>query len=357
MSHLPQQAIGQKLMLAFEGTEPPADVLTIVRERDVGGFTLFRPLNVVNPAQVRALTDRMQAVVAETGRPPLLFATDQEGGQLMAMGADTTQFPGNMALGATRDADLAQRVGYAIGCELRAMGINVNYAPICDINTNPDNPSLGIRAFSDDPAVAESLAAAMVAGLQAAGVAATLKHFPGKGAADVDSHYQMPVIRHSRERLDAAELRPFKAGIAAGARLIMTGHFAIPALMGTSQTPATLSRAVMHGFLREALGFEGVVITDALDMGAITQGVGQIIDVIAAVRAGVDLLLLTSDPDVRERLYAGLKLAYTRGLIEDHHLRPSVARILALKVWAAQQPQHDSDCATFLTAGQPSCIQ
>jgi beta-N-acetylhexosaminidase len=170
-------------------------------------------------------------------------------------------------------------------------------------------------------------------------VAATLKHFPGKGEAKVDSHYAMPLIDHSRERLDAVELRPFRAAIQAGAKLVMTGHFAIPALTGSTELPATLSRAVMRDFVRDELGFEGIVITDALDMGAISQGAGQIVDVITAVRAEVDLLLLTNSEEVQERLYAGLQLAYSRGLIDDSHLKPSLARIMALKQWVAKTPQ------------------
>jgi beta-N-acetylhexosaminidase len=338
-----ESQLGYKLMLAFVGQEPPARILRWLKERPLGGFTLFRPHNYGNPAQVRALTDSLQRAAKVAGHPPLLIATDQEGGQLAAMGHPATQFAGNMALGATRDPELARRVGYAIGRELAALGINVNYAPICDLNTNPTNPSLGIRSFGDDPLIASDLAAAMVEGLQAAGVAATLKHFPGKGQAAVDSHYQMPLIDHSRERLEAVELPPFKAGLAAGARLIMTGHFAIPSLSGASKIPATLSRAVMHDFVRDELGFDGVVITDALDMGAISQGAGQIIDVIAAVRAGVDLLLLTIDESVQERLYAGLQLAYTRGLIGDEHLTGSLNCIFALKQWAGAQPQPELD--------------
>jgi beta-N-acetylhexosaminidase len=255
------------------------------------------------------------------------------------MGEGATQFAGNMALGATRDPELARRVGRAIGLELAAMGVNVNYAPVLDLNTNPRNPSLGVRAFGDEPGLAATLGAALIAGLQSAGVAATIKHFPGKGEAAVDSHYKMPVIAHGRERLDAVEFPPFRAGIAAGAKLLMTGHFAIPALTGTSAYPATVARRVMTDFARDEMGFDGVIITDALDMGAITQGAGQIIDVIAAVRAGVDLMLIMLDADTQERLYGGLNLAHTRELIGDEHLAPSVKRILALKEWAAAQPQ------------------
>jgi beta-N-acetylhexosaminidase len=336
-----EDLIGYKLMLAFEGIVPPPRVLDWLENRPVGGFSLFRPCNYDNPAQVRELTAALQRAARAAGQAPLLIATDQEGGQLTAMGAGSTQFAGNMALGATRDPELARRVGRAIGLELAAMGVNVNYAPVLDLNTNPRNPSLGIRSFGDDPAVAATLGAALIEGLQSAGVAATIKHFPGKGEAAVDSHYKMPVIAHPRERLDAVEFPPFRAGIDAGAKLLMTGHFAIPALTGTSAYPATVARRVMTDFARGELGFDGVIITDALDMGAITQGAGQIIDVIAAVRAGVDLMLIMLDADTQERLYGGLRLAYTRELIDDTHVRSSVERILALKQWAAAQPQPD----------------
>jgi beta-N-acetylhexosaminidase len=331
--------LGYKLMLAFEGYEVPQRIRAWLLERPSAGFTLFRPLNVQNPAQVRALTAELQAIAAQANQPPLVIATDQEGGQLNALGEETTLFPGNMALGATRDAALARQVGQAMGRELAALGVNVNYAPNCDINTNPHNPACGTRAFGDDPALAAELAVALVEGMQAEGVAATLKHFPGKGEAKVDSHYTMPRLDHSRERLEAMELRPFRAAIAAGAKLIMSGHFAIPALTGSSELPATLSRAVMRDFVRDELGFDGIVITDALDMGAISQGAGQIVDVITAVRAEVDLLLLTKSEEVQERLYAGLQLALSRGLIDETHLKPSLARIRALKQWVGQMPQ------------------
>lgn len=338
-----QDLIGYKFMLAFDGRMPPQRILDWIAGRSLGGFTLFRPLNYDNPGQIREMTERLQRAARDSGQAPMLIATDQEGGQLAAMGEGTTQFAGNMALGATGDPELSRRVGRAIGVELAAMGVNVNYAPVLDLNTNPRNPSLGIRAFGDDPAMAGLLGAAFIEGLQSAGVAATMKHFPGKGEASVDSHFKMPVIAHDRARLEAIEFPPFKAGIAAGARMLMTGHFAIPALTGTTAYPATVARRVMTDFARGEMGFDGVIITDALDMGAITQGAGQIIDVIAAVRAGVDLMLNKDDPDTQERLYAGLHLAHTRELIDAAHLRESVDRILALKGWTALQPQPDLD--------------
>jgi beta-N-acetylhexosaminidase len=335
-------SIGYKFMLAFEGVaEPPAYLMDWIRTRPLGGFSLFRPFNYQTPEQVRALTSWLQWTARQAGQPPLLIATDQEGGQLVAMGHGATAFAGNMALAATRDADLARRVGRAIGLELAAMGININYGPVSDLNTNPANPALGIRSMGDDPALAAGLVAATVEGLQSAGVAATLKHFPGIGEAAVDSHHGLPVIHHSTERLEQVEVRPFRAGVEAGAHLLMTGHFALPALSGSDELPSTLSRAVMNDYARGSLGFGGVTISDALDMGAITQGAGQIIDVIAAARAGVDLMLVMAGQEVQERLYGGLRLALSRGLLNPSDLSDSVARILALKEWAAAQEQPD----------------
>ncbi|MCO5206910.1 MAG: glycoside hydrolase family 3 protein [Anaerolineae bacterium] len=335
--------LGYKMMLAFEGMTVPERIRLWLAERPTGGVTYFLPYNVRTPQQVRHLSAELQAITSAAGHPPLIIATDQEGGQLNALGAATTQFAGNMALGATRDTDLAQRVAAATGREMAAMGINVNYAPNLDINTNPDNSSCGIRSFGDQSPLVTAMAHAYVTGIQSAGVAATIKHFPGSGDSQQDSHFAMPLIDHSLTRLNTVELPPFQAAIDAGARLVMTGHFAIPVLAGTVETPATLSRAVVHDFVRGTMGFKGVVISDALDMAALTQGAGQIIDVIAAVRAEVDLLLTTNQPEVQERIYQSLRLAHRRALFSDAHVTDSVQRILALKHWIAAQTRPEID--------------
>ena len=334
--------IGYKLMTAFEGMEPPVRILEWLRQRPLAGFTLFRHLNVESPAQVRALVDLLQETAVSAGHPLLLIAADQEGGQLMAMGDALTQFPGNMALGATRDPALARQVGQAMGQELAAMGVNINYAPICDLNTHPLNPSLGIRAFSDDAELTAVMAVAMVEGIQSAGVAATVKHFPGKGEAAVDSHYSMPLIDRTKDELLERELRPFQATFDAGVKMVMSGHFALPSITG-SDVPATLSRAAMHDLLREEMGFDGISITDALDMGAITQGEGQIHDIVASICAGVDLMLMTANPETQERIYTGLKTAVSNNRITAEHLDDSIARINALKAWVSATPQPDLD--------------
>ncbi len=329
-------------MTAFEGMEPPARILEWLRQRPLAGFTLFRHLNVGSPAQVRAMVDLLQETAVSAGHPPLLIAADQEGGQLMAMGDAMTQFPGNMALGATRDPELAREVGQAMGRELAAMGVNINYAPVCDLLTHALNPSLGVRAFSDDTELTAVMAAAMVKGIQSAGVAATVKHFPGKGEAAVDSHYSMPLIDRTKAELLERELRPFQATFNAGVKMVMSGHFALPSITG-SDVPATLSRAAMHDLLREEMGFDGISITDALDMGAITQGEGQIHDIVASICAGVDLMLMTADAETQERIYTGLETAVSNGDITAEHLDDSIARINALKAWVSAAPQPNLD--------------
>ncbi len=332
-----EHLIGQKLLWSFQGKDAPPEFLAAVQRGHVGGVTLFRSLNVQSPAQIRELTDRLQATARQANLPPLLIAADQEGGQLLALGDATTPFPGNMALGAARSAELAQRVGFAIGRELAALGVNVNYAPAADVNLNPHNPVIGTRAFGEAPDLVATLTPALVCGLQAAGVAATAKHFPGHGDTASDSHHGTPVVTHDIDTLRRIDLPPFRAAIDAGVRLILTAHVAVPALDDQPDRPATLSARILRGVLRDELKFEGVIVTDALDMRAISQGAELYVDAICAALAGADLLLLTSFLD-QPGLFATLLQAARRGLIPMTDLEASAARIAALKQWLAAQP-------------------
>lgn len=337
-----EDAVGQKLLLAFEGTEPTTRILETIRERHVGGVTLFRTLNVEGPGQVRRLTGALQDAAARSGQPPLLIAADQEGGQLMAL-TGTTPFPGNMALGATGSVDLARRTGEALGQELAAMGVNVDYAPVCDVNLNPRNANVGTRSFGEDPDAVARLSAAMVEGLQSEGVAATAKHFPGHGEAGSDPHYELPVVPSEREHLARTAIPPFEAVVEAGVRLIMSTHVAFPGLNDGEALPSTLSRAVLNDLLRGEMGFRGVVVSDAMDMAAIEQGSGLIVDALAAVAAGVDLLLLLDNRRAEEAVTSALMQAAKRRLLSQREVRASAERVLALKQWVsgAEQPPLD----------------
>ena len=213
------------------------------------------------------------------------------------------------------------------------MGVNVVYAPVLDLATNPANPALGIRSFGDSPEAVGRHGAAMVRGLQAAGVAATVKHAPGMGHISTDTHHGLAVAEAARDVLDAREFVPFRAAFAAGARLAMSGHAAVPAVTGREDLPGTLSRAVMTDLLRRDLGFEGVTISDALDMRALAQGPAQVLDVLAAVRAGVDLLLASADPDALARIEETLVRAVARDLVDPAELAATERRVAALRAW------------------------
>ncbi len=330
----------ERLMVAFAGTELPASAAGRIRDHGVAGVTLFLVDNVVDPPQVRRLTAAIQAA-RPAGTPPLLVAADQEGGQLVALGDGTTQFAGPMALGATADECLAERVAGATALELRALGVNVDYAPVCDLANNPANPALGIRSFGDDPEAVGRLAAATVRGLQDHGVAATVKHFPGAGDTAADPHHGLPRVPRTMDELADRELIPFRAALDAGARMVMTGHFALPDQ--DDDLPASLSAIVLRDLLRGQLQFDGVTVTDALDMRALAQGSAQIVDAIAALRAGEDVLLGTADEAALDRLQEGLAQAQRRCLVDPGDDRSARRRLGDLRRWLGRYDRPSLD--------------
>jgi len=338
-----EEMIGQRLMLAFRAKEELSpEIRKAIQKFKPGGVTLFRSHNIDNPQQVKHLTALLQDAAHRAGLPPLLIAVDQEGGQLMTIGNGTTSLPGNMALGAAGSVDLSRRSGEVLGRELAAMGINVNYAPCCDVNLNPNNPVIGIRSFGEDPSMVAELASAMVSGIQSAGVAACAKHFPGHGDTASDSHVGLPVVPHSLDRLRKVEFVPFQSAIRAGAKMVMTAHLALPAIDGSNAPPATLSPAVLKNLLREQLGFQGVIITDAMDMYAISQGEALGLNAVRAAAASADLLLITTNPNDQSLVRESLLRAAKDGTLSPKDLDSSAERILSLKNWLMNQ-ESESD--------------
>ena len=325
--------VGQKLLLAFHGIQQPSpEILESILRYKPAGFTLFRSMNIGTLEQVRNLTESLQHLAQEQNLPPFLICTDQEGGQLMAVG-ECTALPGNMALGATRSAELANKAGVVLGRELAALGINVDFAPSADVNINPKNPVIGTRSFGDDPLLVGELAASVIHGIQSQGVAATVKHFPGHGDTQTDSHVGIPAIIHAMERLRAVELPPFAAAIQAGVKMVMTAHIDIRVMDGLKPVPATLSPKIVTCLLRQEMGFTGVVVSDAMNMHAIRQGEFLREEALLAAVAGIDLLLVTEDPEDHKRVYESLFDAINKGVLKRETLGGSVARILELKKW------------------------
>lgn len=315
-------------MLAFEGTETPDWLENLLRTSPPAGLTLFRESNMTDPEQTAALITDLQR--ANGSDRPLLVAVDQEGGQLQGL-VDSTPFAGNMALGAVDDPDLTRRVARAMGEEMLSVGINLNYAPVADVVSRPRNPSLGVRGFGDDAGLVSRHVAAAVSGYREAGVLCTLKHFPGKGEARVDPHYELPRMDLDRDRLDSVELPPFVAGFEAKADLLMTGHYSVPEITGDDELPVSMSRSAIHGFIRGQLGYSGLVITDALDMGALDQGAGQVVDIMASLAGGTDLLLCMPDEALRERARLAVQRGVSRGLLDPATLDRSATRVTMLR--------------------------
>lgn len=282
-----------QLMHSFRGHLPPPEVVEGVRRGDIAAFCLFA-YNVESPAQLRALTDALHQAAREGDQPPPLIGIDQEGGQLIAIMNGATELPGNMALGATRSPDLAERAGRVTARELLAMGCNLNFAPVLDVASNPDNSAQGLRAFGDSAVLVSELGRAYIRGMQAEGVVATAKHFPGAGDASADTHHATVAVRRSREEMEALELVPFRDAIASGVGAVMMSHVAYLGLDG--DTPASLSSRMIDGLLRHEMGFDGLIISDAMDMQAVAVH-GAEPSLTQALRAGNDLVLMGHLPD------------------------------------------------------------
>ncbi|MDG4808214.1 glycoside hydrolase family 3 N-terminal domain-containing protein [Micromonospora sp. WMMD1120] len=316
------------LLAAYPGPVPPDWAVDLLAD-GLAGHTLFGT-NVHDTAQVAASTAALRA-----GRPDALIAIDEEGGDVTRLAHATgSPYPGNAALGAIGDVALTRRVYQSIGAELAALGITVNLAPTVDVNTADDNPVIGTRSFGADPVRVAAHSAAAVAGLQAAGVAACAKHFPGHGATVTDSHHELPTVDAPLSLLRQRDLPPFAAIVAAGARAVMTAHIRVPEL--TDADPATFSRAVLVDLLRAEYGFTGTIITDALEMkGAAIAAGGVGPAAVRALTAGADLLCIGAqvDADLVERVAAEIVDALADGRLAVTRVEEAAGRAADLAAW------------------------
>ncbi|MHB1629780.1 MAG: beta-N-acetylhexosaminidase [Bacilli bacterium] len=320
---------GAVLCAGFDGEQMGRHAEDLIGRLRVQNVILFGR-NISSFAQVRALTEQLQAFAQACGHDlPLLICADQENGIVRRFADDVPGLPGNMAIGAAGDADMAQAVGLITGRLLRAAGIHMDLAPVLDVNNNPDNPVIGVRSFGEDPAAAAALGVAFARGLAQAGVIACGKHFPGHGDTVADSHLALPLVAHGLERLRAVELVPFQAAIAAGVEALMTAHVVFPAAGGAD--PATLSEAVLTGLLRTELAFSGVIMTDCLEMRAISDTVGVGRGAVRALCAGADLVLVSHHLQRQEEALAAIVAAAESGELPPERLREAAQRVRALR--------------------------
>ncbi|WP_336322553.1 glycoside hydrolase family 3 protein [Streptomyces lavendofoliae] len=301
----------------------------LIAKYHVGGIIYFSwAHNTRDPHQIADLSNGIQRAALDRSTPvPVLISIDQEHGIVARIGEPATLMPGAMALGAGGSRSDARRAAHVAGSELAAMGVRQNYAPVADVNVNPANPVIGVRSFGSDPRAVAGMVAAQVSGYQRAGIAATSKHFPGHGDTSVDSHYGLPTITHTREQWRALDAPPFRAAIAAGIDSIMTAHIVVPAL-DPAEDPATLSRPILTGILREQLGYDGVVVTDSLGMEGVRTKYGDDRVPVLALKAGCDQLL---NPPKLDVAWNAVLKAVRNGEISEARVDESILRILRLK--------------------------
>ena len=313
------------MLLGFEGTTASPSLIETIAAGRCGGVILFAR-NLGTPAEIARLIGELGAA-APAGGPPLIVAVDQEGGRVQRLKAPLTVWPPMGRVGAHDDVALTESVGRALGEELRLFGFNLDFAPVCDVLTNPANPVIGDRAFGATPEVVAAQAVAFLRGLEAAGVRGCAKHFPGHGDTSQDSHLDLPRVEHSMERLRAVELPPFGAMVRAGVGMVMTAHVVVSAL---DERPATMSRAWIDGVLRRELGFSGVVVSDDLDMQAVA-GRFPIDEVLReALAAGVDAFLLCRDPERQRQAHDALARAATDPILGPR-VESAIARLRAFR--------------------------
>lgn len=324
-----EEKIGQMIIVGFDGLEAPETVREMISTYHAGSVILFTR-NIKDRNQLVSLINQLKKA-NEGSEIPLIISADQEGGRVTRLPDDATQFPSSLTVGKHRSPQLAYDVGMVTGTEMKAYGFNLNFAPVLDIFSNPQNQVIGDRAFGYTPDEVSELGIANMKGLKDGGVIPAIKHFPGHGDTIVDSHTDLPKLSHSLSRLESFELIPFKEAIRQGADMVMVAHIVFPAVM-EEELPASLSYDIITGILRDKLGFEGVVISDDMEMGAIEKHFGIEEASLKAVAAGTDIVSVCHTYEKQKKVIHALIQAVREGTISESRINESVRRILLLKL-------------------------
>jgi beta-N-acetylhexosaminidase len=328
-----KEKIGQMLVVGFAAGVPGEESLRRVVEESCAGNVILFARNAADSASAAASAGLARSVIGEqTGIPPLV-CIDQEGGIVARIGSGITPLPGAMALGAGASPGEIRELCEAVARDLLSLGIDWNLGPVADVNVNPANPVIGVRSFGEDPRLVSDCARAWFEGMRSGGILCCAKHFPGHGDTRLDSHLELPEVPHPMERLEQVELLPFVELIAAGIPSILTAHVRFPAVEARA-LPATLSRAVIGGLLRERLGFRGIVVTDCMEMKAIADGFPDA--AVMAVEAGADMIIVSHSPGLQIDYARKILEAVRSGRLAESRIDESLARILAMKALAAE---------------------
>ncbi|MEW6441050.1 MAG: beta-N-acetylhexosaminidase [bacterium] len=338
------EALGQLFLIGFHGTEPDRSLSDLIRSENPAGVILFRR-NLIDPEQILRLTDSLQKAA---GPSTLFVAIDQEGGRVGRLPHPFTRFPSCRALGRSASARLARTCAEVTARELRAVGINFNFAPVLDVDTNPSNPVIGSRAFSSDPDEVARLGLAVLAGFRREHVLGLVKHFPGHGDTAEDSHLALPTVAHPRARLEKVELAPFRSVFAhpGGPDALMSAHVLYPAM--DPEMPATLSPGILTVLLRRKMGFQGIVVTDDLEMHAIADRFGPEEAACRALAAGADQILFCHTPSHLTSCRAAVERALAAGSLAESRVLEALHRVRVLKARALRPSQPGDERSALL---------
>lgn len=321
------EKIGQMIFAGALGTEPNAEIDVLINNYKVGGF-IFSGNNITSPSQTIAYINALQTKNS-TNKIPLFLGIDQEGGRVSKLPGDLVNIPTNLEIGQMNDPLFTFELGSILGNLVSAYGFNINFAPVLDINSNPQNPVIGDRSFGNNAKLVSELGIQLMKGIQSENVIPTIKHFPGHGDTSVDSHLELPTVNKSLSELEKLELIPFRRAIDEGADMVMIAHLLLPQI--DRNYPASLSKIIITDLLRNQLGFTGVVITDDMTMKAITGNFDIGSAAVMSVKAGSDIIMVAHDDENMMKVISALKKAVEVGEISEEQVNESVARILKLK--------------------------